>query len=334
MILMGWIAVRIVANMDQEAVSADEPPFAAAAVVARAESPVWKGVEPRNAGPTKRTIFAAPVGRFAMPYRQYALKVPRQRPPIRPMMPGSAFIAPRAPPPSNDAPASSPAPLALPAPSGMTAIDRWHLGVWLLWRPDGGSARGLTSGGQLGASQAGARLDIDLFPTAKPKVTAYARVSAALVRPAAPEAAIGLSLQPARRLPVSLALERRIALGRDARDAMAVMVVGGFGPAAIAGPLHAEAYAQGGIVGFQARDAFVDGKLSLFTPLPRSALRLGGSVSGGAQPGVHRIDIGPELQVRLPLPAASARLAVEWRERIAGRASPASGIAITLAADF
>ena len=55
---------------------------------------------------------------------------------------------------------------------------------------------------------------------------------------------------------------------------------------------------------------------------------------GGAQPGVERVDIGPEMQIRSPLPNIPARIAVEWRERIAGRAAPSSGLAITLAADF
>jgi hypothetical protein len=63
-------------------------------------------------------------------------------------------------------------------------------------------------------------------------------------------------------------------------------------------------------------------------------MSLGVALSGGAQPGVSRLDIGPQLQIRLPLPQGGARLSVEWRERIAGDAKPGSGLAITLAADF
>jgi hypothetical protein len=61
---------------------------------------------------------------------------------------------------------------------------------------------------------------------------------------------------------------------------------------------------------------------------------LGASLSGGAQPQVERLDIGPEIQIRLPIKPIGARLSLEWRERIAGRAAPASGLAVTLGADF
>jgi hypothetical protein len=96
----------------------------------------------------------------------------------------------------------------------------------------------------------------------------------------------------------------------------------------------AEGYGQAGIVGFRRGDAFIDGKFSLSTPVAQSPFRVGAALSGGAQPGVSRLDIGPELQFRLPLPNVGARIAIEWRERIAGGARPGSGLAITLAADF
>ena len=88
------------------------------------------------------------------------------------------------------------------------------------------------------------------------------------------------------------------------------------------------------MVGLNQRDAFIDGKLSLLAPIDTTRLRIGAALSGGAQPGVERVDIGPEMQIRSPLPNIPARIAVEWRERIAGRAAPSSGLAITLAADF
>jgi hypothetical protein len=237
----------------------------------------------------------------------------------------------------QDAPSATPTPTAAPftlTPSTNLAPNRWQLSTWALWRPnrvDGGSA---ASVGQLGGSQAGARLDLDLNPSAPYRLAAYARVTAALARPAAPEAALGIAYQPTRSLPISLALERRIALGEGARNAMALMAVGGFGPTPVVPGLLAEAYGQAGIVGFRAGDRFLDGKISLLAPVGRLPLHVGASLSGGAQPAVHRVDIGPEIQIRLPLPSTPARLSVEWRERIVGRARPASGLAITLAADF
>ncbi|MEJ7934716.1 hypothetical protein WG907_10660 [Sphingobium sp. AN558] len=211
--------------------------------------------------------------------------------------------------------------------------DRWHLGSWALWRAGGGQARASTDG-RLGGSQIGARLDFDFTPAAPGRVASYARVSAAMSRPASPEAAVGFFYQPARRIPLTIAVERRIALGPGGRNANALFAAGGFGPKPIGPSLAAEAYVQTGIVGFRAKDGFIDGKVALLTPLRHTAIHVGISISGGAQPDVSRVDIGPEIQFRLSLPSASARLSIEWRERVIGNAAPPSGPAITLATDF
>ena len=133
---------------------------------------------------------------------------------------------------------------------------------------------------------------------------------------------------------MTIAAERRIALGNGARDANALFAVGGFGPRPVLGKVEAEAYVQAGMVGFNRRDLFADGKLSLLAPLSRTPMRTGMSISGGAQPQLERLDIGPEVQLRLPLPRAASRLSIEWRERVAGQASPSSGFAVTLGTDF
>ncbi|WP_313808768.1 hypothetical protein [Sphingobium sp.] len=225
--------------------------------------------------------------------------------------------------------------LATPlVPPHAAGADRWRASAWLLWRDGSATRADAIAGGRLGGSQAGVRIDFDLTPLASSRATAYARASAALNRPASPEAALGLSWQPARAVPISLAAERRIALGKGGRNANALIVVGGFGPKPIVSSLEIEAYAQGGMVGFRSNDFFVDGKMSLLSPISHSPLRIGASLSGGAQPQVERLDIGPELQVRLPFRPVSARLGIEWRERIGGRAAPASGLAVTLGADF
>lgn len=228
----------------------------------------------------------------------------------------------------------SPTVSPLPLLKKTAATDRWHAGAWLLWRAGGSVGNETVTAGQLGGSQAGLRLDYDVAPHAAPRMTVYGRATSALQHPATPEGAVGLSIQPIRSLPISLATERRIALGHGGRNANVVMAVGGFGPTAIAPSLMTEAYVQTGIVGFRQRDAFIDGKFSLTTPLSATPLRLGAALSGGAQPGASRLDIGPELQIRLPLPQTSARLSVEWRQRIAGHSRPGSGLAVTLAADF
>jgi hypothetical protein len=45
-------------------------------------------------------------------------------------------------------------------------------------------------------------------------------------------------------------------------------------------------------------------------------------------------DIGPSASLRFPLDGGSARLAIDYRHRIAGNAAPASGVALTLSAGF
>ncbi|QHD67805.1 hypothetical protein GS397_12705 [Sphingobium yanoikuyae] len=212
--------------------------------------------------------------------------------------------------------------------------DRWQSSAWLLWRSSGGSSADLATVGRLGGSQAGARLAFDMMPRSSGRLAAYGRATTALQSPEAPETAIGLSYQPIRHIALSLAVERRIALDTQARNAFALLLVGGFGPRPVAGPIEASLYAQTGMVGLHKRDLFIDGKFSLLAPVKDSPLRVGLSLSGGAQPDVERLDIGPEIQFRLPLPAIAARIGIEWRERIAGQAKPASGLAVTLAADF
>lgn len=223
-------------------------------------------------------------------------------------------------------------PLPPPLPSGPGR--KWRMSGWMLWRDGGEPGADYVPSGRLGGSQAGMRLDAELASPGGSVLRAYARASAALARPAAPEGALGLAYQPARRLPVSLAVERRIALGRGARDAMAFVAAGGFGPMALSPAIEAEAYVQTGFVGLRTADRFVDGKISAFALKPTDRLRLGASLSGGAQPDVSRLDIGPEMQVRLPSAPLASRLSVEWRMRVAGNAAPGSGLAVTLAADF
>lgn len=212
--------------------------------------------------------------------------------------------------------------------------DRWRASAWLLWRPGKTTTAELASIGRLGASQAGMRLDFDLTQSVNSRIAAYGRVTTALERPRAPEAALGLSYQPVRTIPVSFAIERRVALDDQARNAMSLMLVGGFGPTPVAGSITATGYAQAGMVGLRSRDLFIDGRLALFAPLPHPPVHIGGSISGGAQPQVERLDIGPAAQIRLPLQNVAARIDIEWRQRIAGHAAPASGLAFTLAADF
>lgn len=205
----------------------------------------------------------------------------------------------------------------------------------MLWRPDVGG--GLASAPLLGGSQAGVRIDYRLARGAAGQLSAYGRLSRAFVGASSEEVALGLAWRPAR-LPVSLLAERRQRIGPGGRNGFALIAAGGFGPRDIARRVEAEGYAQAGLVGLPGADGFADGKASLGYRLTQGAaparVTVGASLSGSAQPGAERLDIGPEMRLRLPLGGFGLRLSAEWRARIAGDARPASGPAITLVSDF
>jgi len=87
---------------------------------------------------------------------------------------------------------------------------------------------------------------------------------------------------------------------------------------------------QGGVVGLSSRDPFVDGSFTATRPVFRN-YALGFGVWGGAQPGAYRVDAGPRLSMKV---RNNIRIHADWRQRLAGKADPGSGPALTLAADF
>lgn len=224
---------------------------------------------------------------------------------------------------------SSPEP-ALVAPPGRGG-RRWSGSAWLLWRPEVG--RGAVQAPLLGGSQMGARLDYRLGEA----VSLYGRVSRALTGPSSEEAALGVAWR-AGSLPFSVLAERRQRIGPGGRNGFALLVAGGLNPREIAPHVEVDGYVQAGMVGLPGRDAFIDGKSSIGYRLKSAApgwdMTVGGALSGSAQPGVERLDVGPEVRVRLPIGPAAVRLSAEYRARISGQARPSSGPAITLVSDF
>ena len=212
----------------------------------------------------------------------------------------------------------------------------WSVTGWMLWRPN--VMGGLAQGPLLGGSQAGVRIDYRLWGDGQRGLALYGRGTRAIERPFAEEAAMGVAVRPVRGLPVSIMAERRQRLGRGGRNGFALLAAGGIGPRPIARRIEVEGYAQGGVVGLPGADGFADGKASLTYKLTRPGrqpdVALGMSLSGSVQPGASRVDIGPEVRVRLPVVGGHMRLSAEWRERIAGDARPSRGPAITLVADF
>jgi hypothetical protein len=115
------------------------------------------------------------------------------------------------------------------------------------------------------------------------------------------------------------------------------MVGGGVSDVALPGGFRLEASGQAGVVGAHRRDGFAEAAVVVDHRIgadEHGPLRLGALASAAAQPGASRVDVGPRLTLRLPNVGPGSRIAVDWRQRIAGEARPESGLAVTLAADF
>ncbi len=214
-------------------------------------------------------------------------------------------------------------------------LGGWALAGWLYLREGSGNAPETIGGAsQLGGSQAGLRLAHGFGDTGR--IRAYGRATIAVQRPQQRELAFGLAFAPLAKLPVDLAIEQRVAAGREGRSALAIMASGGVSEVALPAGFRLDAYAQAGIVGARRRDGFADGAIVVDRGLgpEETSLRLGALAAAAVQPGAARVDVGPRLTLRLPDVGQGSRIALEWRQRVAGNARPESGLALTLATDF
>ena len=237
-------------------------------------------------------------------------------------------------------------PAAAGVPRGEPTVDQpfwmqrplagWSLGGWVYLREDSANASGnIGAGSQLGGSQAGLRLAYGFGATGR--LRAYGRAVMALRQPRQREMAAGFAYAPIARLPVDIAVEQRLAVGSEGRTALAAMVTGGVSDVRMPAGFKLDAYAQGGVVGARRRDGFADGAVVVDHRLgggEDAPLRAGALVAGAIQPGARRVDVGPRLTLRLPDVGQGSRIALDWRQRVAGNAKPESGFALTLASDF
>lgn len=215
--------------------------------------------------------------------------------------------------------------------------SRWSADGWLLLR--GGKSR-LVEGAPLasyGASQVGAVLRYRLAPGSAHRPDAYLRASSALNRRDR-EVSAGIAARPFARVPVVVAAEARLSdQGDGTRARPAAFAYTELPPAELPLGLRGEAYAQAGYVGGRFATAFADGQVRVdraVANLGKLRLRAGGGAWGGAQKGASRIDVGPAASIGIDAGPGAARLEVDWRFRIAGKAAPASGPALTLSAGF
>lgn len=225
--------------------------------------------------------------------------------------------------------------IAPAAPVGVPG-RHWSGSAWAFVRQGSGPDT-LATAGQLGGSQAGARIAYRFDPGVP--LAAFGRLSAPIEGSPGAEAAIGLDWQPARAVPVRVSVERRIALDRGGRDAFAALAAGGVDNKPLPGGLRLDGYAQAGVVGARRRDLFADGGARAGRPFSlspggRASLTVGGGLWGAAQPHVSRVDVGPSAALRLPIGNSGIVAAADWRFRIAGNARPGSGPALTIGVDF
>lgn len=324
-VVSGWIVGRAVMLWPAAAIVDGEAPVATALLPDIAQPLVPADILNRPApGRTHNGQRNAP--KFAKPIaRGHAIEIVPNEPvlPQDAVMPGtgSAPLAPRTTVPRRG-------PEALPPPNGGTS--RFSGSAWSLARSAGGGP-GLANGGQLGGSQVGARV----FYAPGPKTMALTgRVSAPLGTRLGREASVGVAL---RGKTVGVIVEHRFALDRGGRDAPSVTVYGGVSEISLGGGIRLDGYAQAGVVGVTRPAGFIDGAIRLERTVAEdrnSRLSAGIALTGGAQPGVSRLDIGPQLVARVPVGSTAVRVSAEWRQRIAGHAAPGSGPAVTVGFDF
>jgi hypothetical protein len=139
-------------------------------------------------------------------------------------------------------------------------------------------------------------------------------------------------VQPVRSIPVWLTAERRQRIGRGStgRNDFALFAEAGVYQRPMRARFLLDAYMQGGVVGLRSRDLFIDGGLTLSRPIYRN-FSGGLGVWGGAQPGVYRVDAGPRMTMNV---RQNLKIHFDWRQKVAGKAQPGSGPAVTLAGDF
>ena len=234
--------------------------------------------------------------------------------------------------------ADEPAKLAMldPAPARQTTpsfTDRptpeWRkrlsISSWAMMRNRAGTDS-LANGGQLGASQAGARVMWNFTPS----LAASVRASAPINSQRGAEGALGVRYQPFAALPVAVTLERRHAFRDYGRNAFAAFVEGGVYGRSMPWNSTLDGYFQAGVVDFNNPDWFVDGQVAFSRPVWRN-LSAGFGVWGGAQPGIHRLDVGPRASLKI---GSRMRAHVDYRYMVTGNAQPGSGAVVTLAGDF
>ncbi len=206
-------------------------------------------------------------------------------------------------------------------------VRRWSGSAYSIVRAAGSA--GLTAEPILGGSQSGAAIAFAPDPLA-PRPLALTLRAAAGHDDAGRSAygAAGVEWRPFAG--VTLAAERRIALGPAAHGAWSLRLAAG-GERRVGG-LRLTGYGEGGIVG-TAPYAAVQGRAAAIVRTRGIAVEPGAGVWASVEHDratVDRVDLGPGVAAR----AGGLAFEVDYRFRLAGNAAPASGPVLTLTAAF
>jgi len=222
----------------------------------------------------------------------------------------------------------SPAPIAPGAPQTRfdPAPSRWSASGWLALRQGKGIAA--APGGQLGGSQAGVRIAYLLDP--RRRIAVFARVVTPLSGRGR-EGSVGVEWQPGRA-PIRLVAEQRFGLD-GGKGGQGLGLVAGV-DADMPGGFRLESYGQAGAVRRDRVEPYADGAARATHAIPGTRFALGAGAWGAAQRDAQRLDVGPSATMTVPVGGQRVRVALDWRQRVAGDARPGSGLALTLGSDF
>lgn len=213
---------------------------------------------------------------------------------------------------------------------------RWSVDAWVLWRQGSGIAQGRRP--SYGASQAGAVFNYRLLPSSGHDPRVYARAYRALIDNPETEAALGISGRPIPDLPLRIHAEMRATQRFDETEFRpSGFVTTELAPQELPFDTQAEFYGQAGYVGGDFPTHFADGQLHVMREVKDfdlAKVSVGAAAWGGIQKGAERVDIGPSLRVDLDIGSVPARVAVDYREQVAGDAEPGSGVAVTVSTRF
>lgn len=211
---------------------------------------------------------------------------------------------------------------------------RWSAGGYVFLRAAGSADPGSVP--VLGGGQSGASLAFTPDPLAPRPLALTARATASNSGDSAAEAALGVRWQLTPGL--TLSGERLVALSTGGRNAWTARLAAG--GSLRRGGVTASAYGEAGVVGTSPVTRYASAQFRAGYPVkigPALELIPGAGVWSSleqARTTVDRVDAGPGVRLhwaRAPLPVD---LQVDYRFRVAGKAAPGSGPAVTLTTGF